>query len=526
YERRQCMEYMKLGLAGTSFLFSSGDFGVAGNGGRCIDPETKQYNDGSSGIFNPGFPSGCPYITSVGATQIVPNATVTAPEKACETVIFSGGGFSNVFPLPSYQASAVKSFFTNFPPPYGADRFNNSQQTRGFPDISANGANYVIAINGIFTLIYGTSASSPTVGAIFTLINEARLYAGKSTLGFANPFLYANPGALKDITLGANPGCGTAGFQAVPGWDPATGLGTPNFPKLLAAALKLPRTANGISKFYSARHPAIVPIYFPLIFEFRTTPYPSTATAMAFLGGAECSTAGNPLSQFTKHVQDDKSLQRDRLVGSGPSIQDTFRTQRNGADQEAAMQDFLQQNNHLPPEALKPFAMEQMRRDLDGYRMSSPGASSPAWATEFDPGEQSTMERAFKSSKTSSFVPQGFSPAEFQRFQQMERTQSPRMSSPSPQFNSYQRPMGMGYGMNGGMSGMGLYNPMSSHQRPMESMVQNKGKDRMVELDDKDWEQQFAEIDAAGKQEEQNMSEEDMDTLANAAMEAELGDMD
>jgi hypothetical protein len=36
---------------------------------------------------------------------------------------------------------------------------------------------------------------------------------------------------------------------------------------------------------------------------------------MSFLGGAECSTAGNPLSQFTKHVQDDKSLQRDRLVG-------------------------------------------------------------------------------------------------------------------------------------------------------------------------------------------------------------------
>ena len=39
---------------------------------------------------------------------------------------------------------------------------------------------------------------------------------------------------------------------------------------------------------------------------------------MSFLGGAECSTAGNPLSQFTKHVHDDKTLQRDRLVGRGP----------------------------------------------------------------------------------------------------------------------------------------------------------------------------------------------------------------
>ncbi|CAO1606442.1 Peroxisomal membrane signal receptor PTS1 [Xanthoria calcicola] len=243
---------------------------------------------------------------------------------------------------------------------------------------------------------------------------------------------------------------------------------------------------------------------------------------MAFLGGAECSTAGNPLTQFTKHVQDDKSLQRDRLVGSGPTVQDTFRTQRNGLDQEAAMQDFLQQNSQVPPEALKPFAMEQMRRDLDGYRMSSPGASSPAWATEFDPGEQSRLERAFKTSKSSNFVPRGFSPAEFQRFQQMERTQSPRISSPSAQVHGYQRPMGMGYGM----SGMGLYSPMSGPQRPMESVVQNKGKDRMVELDDKDWEQQFAEIDAAGKEGERELSDEDIDTLANAAMEAELGDMD
>jgi peroxin-5 len=39
---------------------------------------------------------------------------------------------------------------------------------------------------------------------------------------------------------------------------------------------------------------------------------------MSFMGGAECSTSGNPLSQFQKHVQDDKTLQRDRLVNRGP----------------------------------------------------------------------------------------------------------------------------------------------------------------------------------------------------------------
>lgn len=96
YENRQCAEYMKLGLQGVTVLYSSGDYGVAGNGGQCIDPVTKKFNNGSSGIFNPSFPGGCPYVTSVGATQVVPGASVTAPEEACETVIFSGGGFRQV----------------------------------------------------------------------------------------------------------------------------------------------------------------------------------------------------------------------------------------------------------------------------------------------------------------------------------------------------------------------------------------------------------------------------------------------
>jgi tripeptidyl-peptidase-1 len=46
YEMRQCHEYLKLGLQGVTFLYSSGDYGVAGNGGQCIDPATGQYNNG------------------------------------------------------------------------------------------------------------------------------------------------------------------------------------------------------------------------------------------------------------------------------------------------------------------------------------------------------------------------------------------------------------------------------------------------------------------------------------------------
>ena len=53
------------------------------------------------------------------------------------------------------------------------------------------------------------------------------------------------------------------------------------------------------------------------------------------MGGAECSTAGNPLSQFTKHVQDDKSLQRDRLVNGGPAAAShSFRTVNMNAPQD------------------------------------------------------------------------------------------------------------------------------------------------------------------------------------------------
>jgi tripeptidyl-peptidase-1 len=74
YEQRQCHEYMKLGLMGVSVLYSSGDYGVAGNGGQCINetitPGNSTYTNGDSGKFNPSFPGTCPYVTSVGATQV------------------------------------------------------------------------------------------------------------------------------------------------------------------------------------------------------------------------------------------------------------------------------------------------------------------------------------------------------------------------------------------------------------------------------------------------------------------------
>lgn len=182
------------------------------------------------------------------------------------------------------------------------------------------------------------------------------------------------------------------------------------------------------------------------------------------------------------------------------------------------MQSFLQQNGQLPQESPQPFAMEQMRKDLEGYRAGTPGTGSPAWAAEFDPAGQARMEAAFQVPKAGGFVPAGFSPAEFQRFQQIERNSPARLSSPVSRtpmtMNGYQRPMGMGYGMTGEML---QYNrPMQSRQQ--DATTAGKGKARMVELDDQDWEQQFAQIDAVGKGE--------LDAEAEAAMERELNDID
>ncbi|KAL0946313.1 hypothetical protein HGRIS_012554 [Hohenbuehelia grisea] len=240
YTARQCAEYAKLGLMGVTVLYSSGDNGVAGNGGLCQNPDGSQSRNGK--IFNPGFPGGCPFITSVGATQVNPGAKVTDPEGACEQVIFSGGGWSNYFAIPEYQKTAVGRYLKDFPPPYPPSIWNSTGVSRAFPDLSANGANYVIAVAGEFGLVFGTSASSPVVGAILTLINDARLAIGKKPIGFINPTIYSPSFAdgFHDIVMGGNRGCGTPGFNSTPGWDPVTGLGTPNFPKLLAKWLLLP----------------------------------------------------------------------------------------------------------------------------------------------------------------------------------------------------------------------------------------------------------------------------------------------
>ncbi|KAF8852704.1 subtilisin-like protein [Acephala macrosclerotiorum] len=233
---------MKLGLQGVTMLFSSGDYGIAGNGNQCCaSPQCSDgvYNDGTSGAFNLAFRP--PALMSHPlATQIVPAADITALEEACKEVIYPGGGFSNVFSAPAYQSSALKHYFNHNSPDYTSLQYKNTQQSRGFPDISANGAKFPCTIKGQFYHCYRTSSSSPTVGSLITLINEQRIKAGKGPVGFVNPVLYANPGAMNDIKKGGNRGCGTTGFRAVTGWDPVTGLGMLDYEKLPEVFMNLP----------------------------------------------------------------------------------------------------------------------------------------------------------------------------------------------------------------------------------------------------------------------------------------------
>lgn len=192
----------------------------------------------------PSWPASSPYVTAVGATRFV-DQTVGQPEMATDQ-FGSGGGFSDMFDQThaSYQTEAVKAYTSNPPkdphyPPAGSFDPNG----RATPDVSALGEGYQVYVDGTVNAVGGTSASAPAFAGMIALLNEALEQAGKPSLGFANPFLYKNADCFTDVTRGTNAiGRGTGpikyGFNATKGWDPATGLGSPVFSKLLAAALK------------------------------------------------------------------------------------------------------------------------------------------------------------------------------------------------------------------------------------------------------------------------------------------------
>lgn len=89
YQKRQCNEFMKLGMRGISVVVSSGDSGVAG--GSMYPQEDGCYGRNGN-IFNPAFPATCPYITVLGSTFLPAGADVTNDEEIATTRFPSGGG--------------------------------------------------------------------------------------------------------------------------------------------------------------------------------------------------------------------------------------------------------------------------------------------------------------------------------------------------------------------------------------------------------------------------------------------------
>ncbi|RDX48143.1 subtilisin-like protein [Lentinus brumalis] len=214
YATTVCNLFAQLGARGSSILFSSGDSGVGG--GNCLSNDGKNTKH-----FLPNFPASCPFVTTVGGTIHV------SPEVA---VSFSGGGFSNYFARPSFQNTAVSTFLTKLGNT-NAGLFNTTG--RAYPDVAAQGQGFQVVIGGRVSSVGGTSASSPTFAGVIALLNDFRLSEGKAPLGFLNPLIYSTGvTGFNDITSGNNPGCGTNGFTAGTGWDPVTGLGTPDFLKL------------------------------------------------------------------------------------------------------------------------------------------------------------------------------------------------------------------------------------------------------------------------------------------------------
>jgi len=218
YRDRLNVEFQKLGLRGITLLVASGDTGTGCE--YCM-------------FYYPTFPASSPYVTAVGATSFQENRV--GPEVAAKT-FSSGGGFSWHYEQPEYQTQVATHYFATVG--YLPESHFFNRNGRGIPDISALGVGYQIIVDGVVKIVSGTAASTATVAAMVSLLNEARLDHQQPPLGFLNPFLYstsiAEKDAFYDVTQGNNHYgcCGWTGFLATSGWDPVSGLGTPNFERL------------------------------------------------------------------------------------------------------------------------------------------------------------------------------------------------------------------------------------------------------------------------------------------------------
>jgi kumamolisin len=200
---------------GVTFCVAAGDSGSRDNPN---DPDHAAVD----------FPASSPYALACGGTRLEVTGTAITDEVVWYHTDGSGGGggVSRIFDLPDYQKNSNVPSAVN---PAG-------KVGRGLPDISGDAdpdTGYQILVDGKHLTFGGTSAVAPLWAGLVARLNQK---LGKP-VGFLNPLLYANPGALHDITSGTNPD-----YTAGPGWDACSGLGSPNGMKLLQA-LQAPSTS-------------------------------------------------------------------------------------------------------------------------------------------------------------------------------------------------------------------------------------------------------------------------------------------
>jgi len=181
-------------------------------------------SDGSTnGALTVDFPSSSPYVIGCGGTKLALTGNSISNEQAWNELAqdegATGGGVSEVFAAPGFQSGA------NVPVA------PNGFRGRGVPDVAADAdpaSGYTMLVDGESTVIGGTSAVAPLWAGLLARINQL---VGKPA-GYLNPILYtANVATtFHDITSGNNDG-----YSAGPGWDPCTGLGTPDGTRLLSA---------------------------------------------------------------------------------------------------------------------------------------------------------------------------------------------------------------------------------------------------------------------------------------------------
>jgi len=177
------------------------------------------------GLNHADFPGSSPHVLCCGGTRVL----AAGDEISSETVwnddpkrSATGGGVSDVFPPPAYQATA------EVPPSANPGK----RRGRGVPDVAGNAdpvTGYEVRVDGQEFGIGGTSAVAPLWAGLIALLNQRLGHP----VGFLNPLLYGTlrgKDATRDITEGDN-----GAYRAGKGWDPCTGWGSPVGSRLLQA---------------------------------------------------------------------------------------------------------------------------------------------------------------------------------------------------------------------------------------------------------------------------------------------------